>query len=91
MPEIGLAKTERTIAPILVQTYGDNATTYALALHLAEKIDSYAGEDDDRGGRERMICGVCWDWMTGGSTAEAVAREIEEALASGQVEGPADA
>lgn len=76
-----MTPTERIIAPILVDTYGTGGMVGALIAHLAHAIDTYAGEEDERGGREYMVMRVCWDWMTGGSTADAVAREIEDALA----------
>lgn len=79
--------TEDVIRPIILQTYGDNGVTRAMVVHLAERIDNYDGHYDERGGREHMVMRVCWDWMTGGTTAESVARKIEDALASGQEQG----
>ena len=65
------------VTPILVRTYGRGGMVQGLAKHLAAKID--AQEWDSRG-REYMIMRTCWDWMTGGSTADDVAKRIEAAL-----------
>lgn len=69
--------TRQIITPILKLAYGEGGMVDSLATHLAWKID--AGDFDSRG-REHMVMRVCWDWMTGGSTAEAVARKIEGTL-----------
>lgn len=70
-------RTRQIVGPIIVRTYGSGSMVDALTNHLVEKID--AGDFDSRG-REYMIMRVCWDWFSGGGTAENVARKIEEAL-----------
>lgn len=71
-----------TVLPIVTRFYGNASMPRALAAHLAEKIDAYtpkpdALEDEDR---ERMVMLTCWNWFSGGTTAQSVARRIEEAL-----------
>ncbi len=70
--------TSDVIGPILRATYGKGAMADALIGHLAAKLD--AGDYGRYAGREDMVVAVCWDWMTGGATAEAVAKQIERAL-----------
>jgi hypothetical protein len=65
------------IQPILFKTYGEGDWTKALSVELANRIDN---KKEDYRGRQHMIMMCCWDWMTGGTTAESVAEEIEEAL-----------
>lgn len=75
--------TEDTIRPILTKTYGDGSMPRALATHLAEKIDAWPDSGQPTYGaetREDMIRLTCWDWFSGGGTAEGVARQIEAAL-----------
>lgn len=67
-------KVRDVVRPILHATYGRSHMSEALAHEVASQIA--AGADEAR------IRRVCWDWMTGGSTAEAVARDIFAALAS---------
>lgn len=69
--------TMELILPILERTYGKSTWTDGLAEALVKRID--ADEWDTRG-REYSIMLVCWDWMTGGTTAASVAAEIEEVL-----------
>ena len=74
--------TREIVTSIIRETYGRSDMADALARHLAEKIDSFVGEDNGRPvrSREDMIWRTCWDWFSGGTTAENVARKIEEAL-----------
>ena len=75
--------TRDVITPILYRTYGKGKMVDSLADHLAAEIDAWAPDPRLRGtnlDRETMIMRVCWDWMTGGSTAESVAREIDRAV-----------
>lgn len=75
--------TADVIRPILVETYGDGSMVHSLADHLAEKIDAWPEKIQPNyyaSTREDMILRTCWDWMSGGTTAEAVAAEIEDAL-----------
>jgi hypothetical protein len=75
------ASTLAIVKPILVKTYGAGSMTLALADHLAESIDNYIPRWKSQGSnRESMIRETCWNWMTGGTTAERVARDIEAAL-----------
>lgn len=71
--------TEDRIAPILFDTYGENNTTRALAADLAGRIDGYEFEENHRT-RHDMIMLTCWNWFSGGGTAESVAERIEAAL-----------
>ena len=64
-----------TLRPIIERTYGKSPMAQALADHLAVKIMDYDGDD-----RQRMILMTCWDWFSGGSTAEFVAERIEAEL-----------
>jgi hypothetical protein len=73
--------TRDVIAPILRDTYGKGSMVESLADHLAQKIDAHDGSQRYSGSREDMVFRTCWDWFSGGSTAEAVAEEIEAALA----------
>jgi hypothetical protein len=72
---------QRVITPILKLTYGKGSMVDAAAADLAQRI---AAENYDDRGREHMVMLRCWDWFTGGSTAESVARKIEAALAEGE-------
>lgn len=63
------------IAPIVQSAYGRGEMSRALLTHLATKIPSYA-----EGDRQRRVMLVCWDFFSGGSTAESVAAKIEGAL-----------
>jgi hypothetical protein len=68
------------IEPIIVKTYGKGAVSVALAEHLANKIDTFQSRQFGPETREDMIRETCWNWMTGGSTAERAAGKIEIAL-----------
>lgn len=73
-----------TIRPILGETYGDGSMVDALAIDLSERIERWNDHPsqpsyEDRT-REDMIFQTCWNWFSGGSTAESVAKQIEEAL-----------
>lgn len=77
--------TAELIAPFLYQTYGEGGYIRSLVQHLAGRIESFQPRDPAYHGdvetqREKMIMHVCWDWQSGGSTAESVARRIEAAL-----------
>lgn len=65
------------IAPIICATYGDTDYARSLAENLAARID--ARKWDSRG-REYMVMLACWDWFSGGTTADNVARRIEAVL-----------
>lgn len=76
--------TYEKIAPIIFETYGEAAMPKALAENLAVDIDSY-NESAAAGRylvntREELIWHTCWDWFSGGSTAEYVAKKIEAVL-----------
>lgn len=66
------------ITSIVTGRYGRNAMAEALAADLIEKIPGWA--ENDREERERKIMLTCWDWFSGGSTAEIVADQIKMAL-----------
>lgn len=72
-----MSETRQKIEPILRETYGKGAMCSALVDNLAAKID--AKDWDDRG-REYMVHMMCWDWFSGGTTAENTARKIEAVL-----------
>lgn len=68
----------------LESIYGEGSFCQAGYEHIASKIDawpdvkpSYQAEN-----REEMIMHACWDFFTGGSTAQIAARRLEEALDS---------
>lgn len=65
------------IWPTISNTYGASSSSRAMAAELVRRIDA---EDWDSRGREYMVMRICWDWMTGGGTAESAARQIERAL-----------
>lgn len=65
------------IWPIIRDTYGDTATTRVMTEELVRRIDT---DKWDSRGREYGIMIICWDWMTGGTTAESTARKIVLAL-----------
>lgn len=83
MSDVG-STTHNVIEPIILRTYGDNGMSRALVVHLAAKIND--GDYDSRG-REHMIMHICWDWFSGGTTAEAVAGEIEAQLVANADDG----
>lgn len=68
---------EERITPIITSVYGDSVMSRALIAHLAPKISD--GVFDSRG-RQHSIMLTCWDWFSGGSTAEYVASKIEDVL-----------
>lgn len=77
------------IRPIIIRTYGESEMSRALSERLAGRIAAGAHEwadqheppsADNRSERERMVAMICWDWMSGGATATAVAKQIEAAL-----------
>lgn len=72
--------TEERIRPIIEKIYGANAMSEGLVRDLAHRIENH-GWDDYRG-REHMIMSVCWNWFSGGTTAETTARRIEQQLPS---------
>ena len=71
--------TAEKIRPIIESTYGKGPLAQELIEYLEKQIDNFTPryEDDSR---EDMVMQTCWTWMTGGTTAEAVAKEIEAAL-----------
>lgn len=69
--------TLQIIRPIILEVYGDRKFPRALAAHLAERLEGGLRYSDER---EATIRNICWDWMTGGSTAAYVAGRIEAAL-----------
>lgn len=73
-----------TIRPFIEETYGDSPMSRGLTRHLAERIQEHPNGQHGLG-REEMIRMICWDWMTGGSTAESVAADIEDALIVAEV------
>jgi hypothetical protein len=82
-----MSNTASIIAPIVIDTYGDNVMAAALVERLAEKIDTWPDSPQPRYGsrtREDMVRLTCWDWFSGGSTAECVAEDIEAALQRAQ-------
>lgn len=68
------------VLPIIESTYGRGSMPKALAEHLAEKIDAHSPSERYHYSRETMIRDTCWNWFSGGSTAEHVAERIEAAL-----------
>jgi type IV pilus biogenesis protein CpaD/CtpE len=81
--------TLEVVQPIIVDTYGKGSMTIALAEHVANEIDTFEPQYPDDT-REDMIRLTCWNWMTGGSTAEIVARKIEAALEAAGVSAPSE-
>lgn len=71
-----MMSTENAIRPTIFRTYGDNGMSRALVVHLAERIDAY-GQGHDR---PNMVMRICWDWFSGGDTADRASLEIEAAL-----------
>jgi hypothetical protein len=69
--------TEDVIRPIVTSTYGKGGMVDALVTHLASVID---GRKWDSRGREFRVMVTCWDWFSGGTTADSVAQKIEAAL-----------
>lgn len=65
------------IEPIIRQTYGTSPMALALAGHLAEGVEA---NDFDSRGREYWLMVRCWDWFSGGTTADHVAQRIEAKL-----------
>lgn len=68
---------DAAITAIIEDTYGKAAMPKALAADLIKKLPTWDESDRDR---EYEIMLTCWNWFSGGSTAESVARRIEEAL-----------
>lgn len=66
------------ILPVVIEIYGDSSMTLALVEDLSAKITKWT--DDRYRTREDMIFQTCWNWFSGGSTAEYAAREIEAVL-----------
>lgn len=74
-PPMNRTELSSRVRPIVLETYGRSGMATALVGHLAERIAAYEGDD-----RERMVRDVCWNWFSGGTTAEGVARRIEASL-----------
>jgi hypothetical protein len=72
-----MRSTQEMIEPIIYKTYGKSIYAESLVRYLAEQIVT---DKWDSRGREHKVMLVCWDWMTGGSTAASVAAKIEAAL-----------
>lgn len=70
------------IHPVLAEIYGDGSMVEALAGHLAMRIANWPNDDANISGRSRedMIMQTCWNWFSGGDTAEIAAQRIEQAL-----------
>lgn len=64
-----------TVTTIIETTYGRSTMSQGLAQCLIEKIPEWDSDD-----RERQIMLTCWNWFSGGSTAENVAHKIKMAL-----------
>lgn len=77
-----IKKIRQQISPILFETYGRNQICKSLALHLAEQIEGFPGNQPLGFERDRiqMIRTTCWHWFSGGTTAAAVAIEIDKLL-----------
>jgi hypothetical protein len=63
------------VTTIIINVYGRNTMAKSLAYDLIEKMPGWDKDD-----REHQIMQTCWNWFSGGSTAEAVAYKIEMAL-----------
>lgn len=75
--------TYEKILPIVTEIYGDGIMAEGLAKQLAEKVEDFDPSEFDYHGdeqREDMIRLTCWNWFSGGGTAEIAAERIEEAL-----------
>lgn len=70
-------KVKQIIDPIIYETYGKGTMITSLVNILAKGIIS--GDYHYRT-REDFILHTCWNFMTGGTTAEYVAKQIEQAL-----------
>jgi hypothetical protein len=70
------------IRPIIRRTYGQSEMSSALAERLAGRVAALASDQPSLvdGERATLVAGICWDWMSGGTTASAVAAQIEAAL-----------
>jgi hypothetical protein len=87
---MAMSNTASIIAPIVTKTYGDTDMATALVENLAEKIDDWPRRRKHHSFRDRedMVRMTCWDWFSGGSTAECVAEDIEAALQKAQAQEP---
>lgn len=63
------------IRTVVTNRYGRNPMANGLADDLIEKIPGWDKDD-----RERQIMLTCWNWFSGGSTAEVVAHQIKMGL-----------
>jgi hypothetical protein len=68
------------IQPIIIDVYGDTAMARALAENLAERVENADWRGLGDYNREDSIRNICWDWMTGGDTAQYTAERVERAL-----------
>jgi hypothetical protein len=66
------------ITRIVTNRYGHNAMARGLADDLIAKMPDWNALDGDE--RERQIMLTCWNWFSGGSTAEVVAHQIKMRL-----------
>ena len=76
-----MTTTER-IRPAIHETYGESNFAEALVDHLAQKIDEWDSSehtelDFGEATRHDMIRMTCWNWFSGGGTAEIAARRVE--------------
>jgi len=75
--------TYEKIAPIIFETYGETEWGRSLAEYLVTKIEAWPNRVQPSyyaDTREDMVRLTCWDWFSGGSTAEYVAKKIEAVL-----------
>lgn len=71
---------EKIIQPIVFETYGESAMSRAFITDLASKIETFSPYQSRYSSREGMIFQICWNWFSGGTTAENIAKRIETAL-----------
>lgn len=69
------------IQPIIFDTYGESSATRALSWDILHRMEI----PDGARSREERIMHICWNWMTGGGTAEVVAGRIERALVEAEL------
>lgn len=65
-----------TVREIIISTYGNGSMPHALADYIEEELQNLPASVD----RETWLRNVCWNWFSGGTTAEGVAARIEAAL-----------
>lgn len=72
-------QTKEIITPYIEEAYGRSEFSERLINLLVNKIDNFKSRYNGHT-RQKMILDTCWLFYAGGTTADSVARKINDAL-----------